>query len=263
MNTLKLTYIYALIDPRDDQVRYIGKANNPKSRYINHFNSSRDKNTHKRNWINNIRKDGYRPELLILDEVLISEWKFWECYYISLFKTFGFKLTNSTDGGDGSTFGNIGTFRKGLIPHNKGIPRSEVTKKKISESLTGGENPSCHKKVIQYDLNYEVINVYKSMTEASKGGIFSVSKISRCCRLRKGSHKNYIWRFGHDSISDGEIVSVLEKPVIQLNKNGEELNEYVSIKEASKSTGIFESNICACCKGRVKTSGGYIWVYKK
>ena len=36
-------FIYALSDPRDDKIRYIGKANNPESRYKNHYNSSRDK----------------------------------------------------------------------------------------------------------------------------------------------------------------------------------------------------------------------------
>lgn len=45
-------FIYALSDPRTNQIRYIGKANNPYNRYSNHYNSARDKNTHKRNWIN-------------------------------------------------------------------------------------------------------------------------------------------------------------------------------------------------------------------
>lgn len=62
---MKNVYIYALIDPRNNYVRYIGKANNPKERYKNHNNASRDKNTHKRNWINDLRKNSLRPELII------------------------------------------------------------------------------------------------------------------------------------------------------------------------------------------------------
>ena len=73
---MKNVYIYALVDPRDNHVRYIGKANKPEDRYKNHFNSSRDKNTHKRNWINSVRKDGFRPELLIIDEVSIDNWQY-------------------------------------------------------------------------------------------------------------------------------------------------------------------------------------------
>ena len=49
---MKYTYIYILIDPFTNQIRYVGKANNPKERYKNHKNRCRDKNTHKRNWIN-------------------------------------------------------------------------------------------------------------------------------------------------------------------------------------------------------------------
>jgi DNA polymerase-3 subunit beta len=118
-------FIYALSDPRTNQIRYIGKANNPYDRYSNHYNSSRDKNTHKRNWINNIRKEGLRPELIILDEVPKINWQYWEKFYISLFKSWGFDLVNYTGGGDGSTFSNNGSFRKGNVPHNKGVTCKE------------------------------------------------------------------------------------------------------------------------------------------
>ena len=154
-------FIYALSDPRNNQVRYIGKANNPEDRYTNHFNSARDKNTHKRNWINNVRKDGLRPELIIIDEVPKSEWQYWEKFYISLFKTWGFSLVNYTEGGDGSTFGNSGSWKKGNIPHNKGVPCAEETKQKIKDKLTGRPNINSYKPIIQYDLEYNVLKKYK------------------------------------------------------------------------------------------------------
>lgn len=34
-----------------------------------------------------------------------------------------------------------------------------------------------------------------------------------------------------------------------------------SIKEANVKYGFHVSNICACCKGKVKTVGGYHWRY--
>ena len=37
------------------------------------------------------------------------------------------------------------------------------------------------------------------------------------------------------------------------------IHEYSSIKEATEATGI--SNITACCKGRYKKAGGFIWKY--
>lgn len=36
---------------------------------------------------------------------------------------------------------------------------------------------------------------------------------------------------------------------------------YSSMQEASKDTGVPTSNICNCCKGRIKKAGGYKWEY--
>ena len=53
-----------------------------------------------------------------------------------------------------------------------------------------------------------------------------------------------------------------KNPVLQFSKDGELLLEYPSIMEASRHTGCNPSHICACCKGKRKTTGGYIWKYK-
>jgi len=34
---------------------------------------------------------------------------------------------------------------------------------------------------------------------------------------------------------------------------------YPSVKEASEATGVPSSNISACCSGRLKSAGGYLW----
>lgn len=36
---------------------------------------------------------------------------------------------------------------------------------------------------------------------------------------------------------------------------------YRSIREAWRQTGIYHGHICACCKGKNKTAGGYHWKY--
>ena len=46
-------------------------------------------------------KESVQPLLEVIDEVPDTEWIFWEQYYISLFKSWGFKLTNATAGGEG------------------------------------------------------------------------------------------------------------------------------------------------------------------
>jgi hypothetical protein len=195
------TFIYALSDPRDNQIRYIGKANKPKDRYNNHYNSSRDKDTHKRNWINSVRKDGFRPEMIVLDEVPKTEWQYWEKFYICLFKTWGFNLVNYTNGGDGSTFGNKGSWKKGNIPHNKGVPCSDETRKKISDKLSGTTNVSSYKPIIQYDLNYNLIKKYKCIKDAidESNGLFSYGRISNCLTGKRKHHRGFVWKYDDGS----------------------------------------------------------------
>ena len=49
--------------------------------------------------------------------------------------------------------------------------------------------------------------------------------------------------------------------ILQFSKDGEFIAEYPSIMEASRQTGCYQSHICACCKGKRKSCGGYIWKY--
>ena len=256
-------FIYALSDPRNNQVRYIGKANNPKDRYTNHFNSSRDKNTHKRNWINSIRKDGFRPDLIVIDEVPKSEWQYWEKFYISLFKTWGFNLVNYTLGGDGSTFSNSGSWKKGNIPHNKGVPCSEETKQKIKDKLTGRSNTSSYKPIIQYDLEYNLLKKYKCIKDAidESDGYFSGGKISACCLGKRNHHRNFIWKYDDGGKIIIKYIKLLKKPVIQYDLKLNELNKFESIKEASVKTKISENGIVRCCKNKDLTAGNFIWRY--
>ncbi len=51
------------------------------------------------------------------------------------------------------------------------------------------------------------------------------------------------------------------KWVIKLTKNNEILHFYPSAAQAERETGIYSSNITACCRGKKKTAGGYIWKY--
>ena len=51
------------------------------------------------------------------------------------------------------------------------------------------------------------------------------------------------------------------KPVLQI-KDGKIIAEFYSILEAERRTGIDNTHISLCCKGKQKTSGGFLWKYK-
>lgn len=50
-------------------------------------------------------------------------------------------------------------------------------------------------------------------------------------------------------------------PVQRFTKNGEFIDEYGSISDASRILSITAQHISSCCVGRRKTAGGFIWKY--
>lgn len=170
---MSTTFIYILIDPVQNTIRYVGKTNNPDERFKNHKNKSRDKNTHKRNWINKLRSIGFKPEMEIIDEVSVSEWKYWEKFWIGYFKCLGFDLVNYTEGGDGLTFGNQTSFKKG----------------------------DKSKKVVGYDKNGNLTFEFNSAEEATCFFKHHRSVIPACCLGKIKTSKNTAWFYLDDIVN--------------------------------------------------------------
>jgi len=88
-------YIYSLIDPDTNEVRYIGKTSNIKRRYYEHTTNIKS-NSHKSNWIRKLHTDGKSPILNIIEECNYGDWELREKYWISQFNN----LTNGTECGE-------------------------------------------------------------------------------------------------------------------------------------------------------------------
>lgn len=54
----------------------------------------------------------------------------------------------------------------------------------------------------------------------------------------------------------------IKKPILQYDKDNNLIKEWSSSKDASVELNIDSSSITACCRGRLKTAGGYVWKYK-
>ena len=70
------------------------------------------------------------------------------------------------------------------------------------------------------------------------------------------------WKIGGGS--EAAIEAIKEKlsiPILQLSKSGEFIKEWPSTREAGRQLGIAQQSICQCCKGRRKSSGGFVWQY--
>jgi len=101
MTTKTTVYIYTLTDPISEQVRYVGKTNNPKRRYRQHLYCAKQLISHSQRWIQGLLDQGLKPEMQIIETTTRSLWREREQYWIQHYQEIGSPLTNLTEGGGG------------------------------------------------------------------------------------------------------------------------------------------------------------------
>ena len=129
------SFIYALIDPFTNKVRYIGKSTNPQKRFNTHLNTN--DGTHCHNWINGLLNADAQPILEVIEEAENSIINELEQFWIAEYKRLGAKLTNLTPGGDGYPVGwkMSETAKQNLSHAKQGVPFSSKHRNNMS-----GEN---------------------------------------------------------------------------------------------------------------------------
>ena len=74
---------------------------------------------------------------------------------------------------------------------------------------------------------------------------------------------NLEWCTGRENLVHGtrtkRVAEKLSKKVIQLDLNDSVLNEFESMGQAERETGVPSGNISRCCNGERKSAGGYKW----
>jgi predicted DNA-binding protein (UPF0251 family) len=115
---MKKYYIYAL--EYADKIFYIGKTNNLKTRLSKHKSTAKLQRTHKENYINKLLIEGKNIEIKIIETIENGNEDEREIYWISYYKSIGYKLYNGTSGGEGGDFWS-------------GKKHTEETKKKLRE----------------------------------------------------------------------------------------------------------------------------------
>jgi hypothetical protein len=122
-----MTTIYGLVDPRTQELRYVGKTTKGlKVRWLEHLRDHKREKVkarglgHRQKWCALLERLGLQPEIFEI-ETVDGDGCEEEIHYIAYFKSIGCALTNKSAGGDG---GNCG-------------PLSPEHKKKLSEALKG------------------------------------------------------------------------------------------------------------------------------
>ena len=190
----------------------------------------------------------YGIELFIIEDIETREFetkkeaKEWmnerEIHYISTLKP----AYNAAPGGLGHT----------------GVQWTEERRAKFKERMSGSNNP-------QYG-NTKTEETRKKLSDALKGRVISDEARSETSQTMKGvpktvetkqkmseSRKGWEMPKGKDS---KKAVSVN-----QYTLTGELVKTHGSITDASNESGCQKSGIVMCCKGRLKTSGGFGWKY--
>jgi hypothetical protein len=242
-------FIYTLSDPDTGLVRYIGKTNDIKKRFSKHLsNNSLSASTKKNNWIISLLKNNQIPVIEILDEVDSSNIDFYEIFYISLFKSWGFQLLNDTNGGDGYDW----------------TGRNHKSVSKLKNKI----NSPHRKSVAQFDLNGSLISEYHSLREAALSVGGDRSHISRACKGLLKTSSGFKWKFidrinNHDFLEVKNRIIKYEKPRIDsrmkkiqvFDLNGNLIDVCRSINITSKKYNCHRLLIEKCCveKGYYQT----------
>lgn len=76
-----------------------------------------------------------------------------------------------------------------------------------------------------------------------------------------GSHNQRVSEAKRGVPLSEETKRKMSIPVAQYTKEGNLIAVFYGANEAERQTGINNSNITACCKGKLKTCGNFIWKY--
>lgn len=274
--------IYTLSSTRNpNEIRYVGKTTQKLKRRLSQHLSSAKKysedsvySNYNYNWINHELRDGYKILINELESLSFKEhedWKWFEQYWISQFKVWGFKLTNLTDGGDGNQ---NQVFTKEAIEKRaekiRGKHRDKETRKKISKGLTGIKRSEYTKKKIsnaikalqgksveQYDKNGNFIKLWPSIVDAARHYNVCPSAISDACKKEVHVYliKGYFWRFQNDTTP---IDCSTPKTVVVLDKETNKfLYKFQTSKELGEKLGISAASISRCLHGQADSAKGY------
>ena len=123
----------------------------------------------------------------------------------------------------------------------------------------------CFKSVAQYTKEGKLVKVYQSVAEAQR--LTKINNISACISMRCKYAGDYVWLVPSISFEKWKIImdkkiKDKKRPVIQYTREGEYINTFDSVTEASKATSVNLGHICQCCLKKEKTAGGFVWKWK-
>ena len=188
----------------------------------------------------------------IKHEIIVSgisgeEAKYLERHYIEKYQAnnpnFGYNLTKGGEGTLGFHHSQESRNSMSIKHSGRKIPR-DVVERIASKNRGKKMTEEAKKKMSEAKLN-QSFETKQKISNTKKGKSHSKAHCLNISKALKG--RNNIWN---------------NKAVLQCSKQGVFIKEWNTIFEASRVLNISQGNIVACCKGRLKSAGGFIWKYK-
>lgn len=121
------------------------------------------------------------------------------------------------------------------------------------------------RKIIQYDLEFNKIKEFNSLSEASKELNIGKTGINACCLYKQKQSGGYLFRYSGDTTFDTSQNVLINKnigrKVGQYDLSMNLIKTHSSITEASKDVNIHKNNIWGVMNNFRKSAGGFIFKY--
>ena len=279
---------------------YIGQAIDLVERYNKHCKNINDKN-HNEAFYQALREYGMEnfsysilEEFNIFDQELLNQL---EIYYIEYYNSLtpnGYNMVPGGTNGAGLAKGkkvlqydlqgnfiaeydsahqasratninnsSISACCRGDITHTKEFQWKYKNDDKEIKALNNNAIIIRDRKICQYDLQHNLLNIYNSLREAAETTNTNKVGICRVCSGQSYSAGGYLWEY-----QDIPIQHVLKPPkgvptkrVAQYSKQGDLIAVYESLSEAAKQTNTNIGNLGSVCQGKRKTANNFVWKY--
>ena len=203
----KKTGIYKIVNIKNNKI-YIGSAVNIYNRFSSHknlLNNNKHFNSHLQNSWNMYKKECFVFSVVeeCKKEFLVEREEYYIQLYTSNNREKGYNIRSKCDTNLGKKV-SMETREKLRISH-LGIKQTIESKEKIAKTLS--------KPIIQFDNNFNVINKYESIKNASEITGCCSRSISLCTTKKMKSHPRniYFWCFENEFTNIDNFKKYIEK----------------------------------------------------
>lgn len=131
-----------------------------------------------------------------------------------------------------------------------------------------GKNHGGSKRIYQYSAEGDFIKEWDCIANAGKELQINRSNISMCAYHQRYKAGGYRWEFFCKEKLEPVIKikknlkGICRKRIVQIDDNGNEINEFISLKEAARQLNIDATSISKALHGHIKRAGGFYWKEK-